>query len=146
MQNQKPSLFRVVSVDYPSQVSFMFPVVFWVVSAYFFYTGNESMPLFVLLSIIASVVGIPFLFWRYWIISSVFEDGMQTQGIITGISFYRGRGRLQYSYNFQGQKYTSGNVINRSKYTRNMEDGQQVAILVDRNNPKRAFVKEIYLD
>ena len=145
MQNQRPSLFRIITVDYPSLLSVLFPIIFWVFSAYYFYIGDDSLLFFALLSVGVSVVGIPFLFWRYRIISSVFEDGIETQGTIMGVSFFRGRGRVEYTYNFQGQKYMSGNAINRTKHTKTLRDGQQVTILIDRNDPKRAFVKEIYL-
>jgi hypothetical protein len=91
------------------------------------------------------VAAVPFFLWRYRSISSVFEDGMETQGTITAISFFRGRGRVNYVYSFQGQKYSSGNTINKTKYTKGLEVGKQVAILVDQSDPKRAFVKQIYL-
>ncbi|HSG43741.1 MAG TPA: hypothetical protein VLA72_11350 [Anaerolineales bacterium] len=145
MQSQKPSLFRVISIDYPSLLSFLFPVVFWALIAYYFYTGNDSMQLFALLSIGVTIVGIPYLFWRFYIISSVFEDGLEVQGTIMNIGFFRGRGRVDYTYIHQGQKYISGNAINRSKHTKGLQGGQQVILLVDRNSPKRAFVKDIYL-
>lgn len=145
MQSQKPSFFRVISVDYPSLLSFLFPVVFWALTAYYFYTENDSMQLFMLLSVGVTVVGIPYLFWRFYIISSVFEDGLEVQGTIMDIGFFRGRGHINYTYIHQGQKYISGNAINKSKYTKGFQGGQQVTILVDRNSPKRAFVKEIYL-
>ena len=145
MPNKKPSLFRIISIDYLSLLSVLFPVVFWIYSAYCFFTQDDSLQLFVLLSIGLSVVGIPLLFWRYRLISAVFDDGVETQGTITGIRFFRGRGRVDYAYSFQGQKYVSGNSVNRTKSTRALRDGQQVTILIDRNDPKRAFVKEIYL-
>lgn len=145
MLNQKPSLFRVVSVDYSSLLSVMFPAVFWFASGYFHFTGDDSLELFVIIAIASSVIGIPFLIWRYWTISSVFDDGMEVQGIILGVGFFRGRGRVDYTYTFQGQKYQSSNSINRSKYTRNLRDGQTATLLVNRENPKQAFIKEIYL-
>ena len=145
MQNQRPSLFRVISVDYLSLLSTLFPITFWIFSAYYFYIGDDSLQFFVLLSTAISVVGIPLLFWRYRIISSAFDDGTEAQGTIIGVSFFRGRGRVNYAYSFQGQKLVSGNTINRTKYTKDLTNGQQVTILIDRNDPKRAFVKEIYL-
>ena len=145
MENQKPSLFRIVAVDYMSFLAVMFPVVFWALSAYYFYLDDDSLQLFVILSAVFSVVGFILLVWRYVMISAVFDDGFETQGVITGIGFYRGRGRVNYAYHYQGQKYTSGNAISKSKHTRELTNGQQVTLVVDRNNPKRAFVKEIYL-
>ncbi len=145
MPNQRPALFRVISVDYLCLLSVLFPVVFWIYSVYCFYTKNDSSQLFVLLSTGLSLVGIPLLFWRYRLISAVFDDGIETQGTITGVRFFRGRGRVDYAYSFQGQKFVSGNSVNRTKSTSALRDGQQVTILMDRNDPQRAFVKEIYL-
>jgi hypothetical protein len=145
MSNQKPSLFRVISVDYLSLLSVLFPVVFWIYTAYCFYTADDSLQFFLLLAIGLTVVGIPLLFWRYRLIASVFDDGIETQGTITGVRFFRGRGRVDYTYSFQGQKFVGGNSVNRTKSTRALHDGQKVTILMDRNDPKRAFVKEIYL-
>ncbi len=145
MQNQRPTLFRVISTDYPSFLSALFPIVFDSFTVYFFFTGNDSLQLFLILSIGLTVVGIPFLVNRYRTIASVFEDGIQAKAVVTQIGFFRGRGRIDYVYTFQGQKLSSGNAINRNSRTRNLKIGQEVTVLVDRDNPKRAFVKEIYL-
>ncbi len=145
MQNPRPSLLRVISVDYPALLAAMFPVVFWVWTAYYFYAGSDSLQFFVLVSAGITLVAIPFLFWRYRNISSVFEEGVESPGRIMAINFFRGRGRLDYAYTFQGQKLVSGNAINRTRQTRDLRVGQEVTLLIDRNNPKRAFVKEIYL-
>jgi hypothetical protein len=75
----------------------------------------------------------------------VFEDGTEAKGVVTGLSFFRGRGRVQYSYTVHGEKQTSDNAINKNGRTRKLKVGQKVTVLVDRNNPKRAFIREIYL-
>lgn len=145
MNRQRPSLFRIISNDYPSLLAVLFPVVFWIFTAYFFYGGDASAELFLLLSAGMTVVAIPVLIWRYRMVASVFEDGMETPGTIQSIHFFRGRGRVEYIYTFQGQKYASGNAVNRTKYTRDLSGGQSVTVVVDPENPKRAFIKEIYL-
>lgn len=145
MNKQKPSLMRVISNDYPSLLAALFPIVFWAFTAYFYYGGDTSSELFLLLSIGITLAAAPVLIWRYRLISSVFEDGMETPGTIQSVYFFRGRGRVEYVYMFQGQKYSSGNAVNRTKYTRTLRDGQPVTVFVDPENPKRAFIKEIYL-
>ena len=145
MQGRNPSLFRVVSTDYPSFLSVLFPIVFGAFSLYFFFAGNDALRLFLPLAIGVTVVGVPVLVQRYRTISSVFAEGMQTKGVVTGLSFFRGRGRLEYSYTFQGEKQVSGNAINKNSRTRKLRVGQAVTVIVDRNNPKRAFIQEIYL-
>lgn len=145
MQRQSPSLFRVISTDYPSYLSVLFPIVFGSFTAYFFATENGSSQLFLFLAIAAAVIGIPVLIQRYRTISSVFANGTETKGEITSIGFFRGRGRVEYSYIIQGEKQTSGNAINRNSRTRNLRVGQSIKVLVDPYNPKRAFIQEIYM-
>jgi|SRR5687767_11787428 len=145
MQSQRPSLLRVISTDYASFLSVLFPIVFGGFSIYFFFTGNDAVRLFLPLAIVATVIGIPVLVQRYRIISSVFAEGAQTEGTVTGLSFFRGRGRAEYSYTFQGEKHVSSNAINKNSRTRKLRVGEAVTVLVDRNNPKRAFIREIYL-
>lgn len=145
MQSPSPSLFRVISTDYPSYLSVLFPVIFGIFSLYFFFTGNDALQLFLPLAIGATVIGVPVLVQRFRAISSVFADGQQTQGVVTGISFFRGRGRVEYSYTFQGEKQMSGNAINRNSRTRKLRVGNKITVMVDRNDPRRAFIREIYL-
>ena len=145
MKSQNLSLFRMISTDYASFLSVLFPIVFGGFSAYFFFTGNNALQLFLLLAIGAIVLGVPYLIQRYRTLSSVFADGIEAQGTITNIFFFRGRGRVEYSYTVQGKKQTSSNAINKNSRTRGLKVGQTVIVVVDRNNPNRAFIKEIYL-
>lgn len=145
MQNQSPSLFRVISTDYPSYLSVLFPIVFGAFTIYFFATENTASQLFLLLAIAVTVIGIPTLIQRYRTISSVLANGIQTNGVVTSIAFFRGRGRVEYSYTFQGEKHTTSNAINRNGRTRKLREGQTVKVLVDPDNPKQAFIQEIYM-
>jgi hypothetical protein len=145
MQSRGPSLFRVISTDYPSFLSVLFPIVFGGFSLYFFFTRNDAFQLFLLLAIGVTVVGVPVLVQRYRVISSVFADGSEAKGIVTGLRFFRGRGRVEYSYTFKGEKQVSANAINKNSRTRKLRVGEAVTVIVDPNNPKRAFIQEIYL-
>jgi hypothetical protein len=145
MQSRGPSPFRVISTDYPSFLSVLFPIVFGGFSIYFFFTRNDAFQLFLLLAIGATVVGVPVLVQRYRVISSVFADGSEAKGVVTGLSFFRGRGRVEYSYTFKGEKQVSANAINKNSRTRKLRVGEAVTVIVDPNNPKRAFIQEIYL-
>ena len=145
MSNQRPSFFRVISTDYPSFLSFLFPVAFGGFSAYFFFTGNDAFRLFIIPAIGAIVFGIPFLIKRYRMISTVFQSGIQTQGKVTGIGFFRGQGRVEFTYTVDGKKQSSSNAINRNSHTRKLSVGQKVKVLVDRSDAERAFIQDIYL-
>ena len=145
MQNQSPSLLRILSTDHPSYLSVLFPVVFGAFTLYFFNTENSSSQLFLLSTALVTVIGVPTLIRRYRTISAVFANGTETKGVITYVGFLRGRGRVEYSYNAQGKKSTSRNAIHRTGRTRNLRIGQDVKVVVDPDDPKRAFIQEIYL-
>lgn len=145
MQNQSPSLFRIIFTDYSSYLSVLFPLVFGIFTVYFFNTENTSSQLFLLITVIVTVIGVPTLIQRYRTIASVFANGTEAKGVITHIGFLRGRGRVEYSYHARGEKHTSSNAINRNGRTRNLRIGQNVQVMVDLDDPKRAFIREIYL-
>ena len=145
MQGGSPSIFRIISTDYTSFLSVLFPVMFGGFSLYFFFVGNDALRLFLPLAILAIVIGVPVLIQRYRAISSVFAEGEQAKGEITAIGFFRGRGVVKYSYTAQGKKQVSDNAISKNGRTRNLKVGQKVTVFVDRKDPKRAFIREIYL-
>lgn len=145
MHNQSPTLFRIISTDYPSYLSVLFPIVFVGFTIYFFVVGNDALQLFLFLAIGVTVIGVPVLLQRYKTISSVFANGEQTKGVVTSIGFFRGRGNVGYSYTFNGEKLTSSNAINRNGRTRSLRVGQTVKVFVDPDNPQRAFIQEIYM-
>lgn len=145
MNKETPSLARIVTNDYPALLAALLPVVFWAITAYFSFSVNPSAGFFLMLSAGITVVAIPLLIWRYRMIFAVFENGIETPATVQSIYFFRGRGRVEYVYTFQGQKYASGNAVNRTKYTSRLRDGQSVTVFVHPENPKRAFIKEIYL-
>jgi hypothetical protein len=94
---------------------------------------------------IVTVVGLLLLLWRIRTIRKVFAEGDEVPGVITGIFFYRDRGRVEYAYTYQGQEYQSGNAIHLTALTRSLTPRQAVTIMVDSLNPKHAFVRELYL-
>lgn len=145
MHSQRPSIFRVIFTDYASFLTVFFPVVFGAFSFYFFITENDALRIFLPLALGAALLGIPILLRRYGAISKVLADGMPVKGVITGIGFFRGRGRVTYSYTYEGQKRTSENAIYRNVRTRKLRVGQKVTVVVDREDPGRAFIQDIYL-
>jgi len=145
MQNQRPSLFRIVSTDYSSFLSVIFPVMFDGFTVYFYLSGNDSFSLFLFIAVGVTVIGIPLLIWRYRLITSVFEHGMHSKGIVTRVGFFRGRGLVEYSYPIQGEEQKASNAISRNSRTRRLRVGQTVDVIVDHIDPKRAFIRDIYL-
>ena len=141
-----PTLVRIIQNDYIAHMAFLFPIVFW--GMYLFFTvfrPGESADFFLYAAPIATVVAGGVLLWRYRTITRVFSDGLEVPGIVSNVGFFRGRGRIECTYTYQGQKLVGGNALHETKRSREFGQGTEATLVVDRNNPKRAFIRDLYL-
>ena len=126
--NKQPSLLKIVTIDYAALLGWLFPVVMWGIYIVLIVLGNVKTNDFTLPIIFAviTVVALAILIWRIQIFNTVFSDGIETTATINNISFFRDRGRVEYVYTHQGQKYASGNAIHKVKQTLALKVGEQV--------------------
>jgi len=153
----KPSFVSIVKNDYGALIGFILPLVLW---AMFIATNvfgfslsrrgraaiepNSTDSTFLYIAIAGTVVGIALLAWRFYSFQQTFANGENAVGRITSVSFFKDRGRIEYSYNLKGQTYKSGNAIMKNKKTQLFRDGDEIELIVDRLNPNRAFIKTLY--
>ena len=144
--NKQPSLVKIATIDYAALLGWLSPVVIWGMYVVFIILGNVKTNDFTLPIIFAviTVIALAFLVWRIQIFNTVFSDGIETTATINNISFFRDRGRVEYVYTHQGQRYASGNAIMKVKQTQALKVGEQVVLMIDGNNPKRAFIRDLY--
>jgi hypothetical protein len=153
----KPSVFRVVQSDYLALILAGFPAVAWgmyiVIAVFGFFPGmrghdpirgTEGAPFFLGMAVVATVVMIPLLLWRLKSFQATFARSDEVVGRITSISFFRDRGRIEYSYVANGQIYNGWNAIMKNKRTTSLSEGDEVVLLVDRTDPKRALIRDLY--
>ena len=145
--NRQPSLLKIITIDYLALLGWLFPVVMWGIYVVLIVLGNEKTNDFTLPIIFAviSVIALAILVWRIQVFSTVFSDGIETIATINNVLFFRDRGRVDYVYTYQGQKYISGNAIHKVKQTLALQVGEQVVLMIDHNNPKRAFIRDLYM-
>ena len=145
--NRQPSLLKIITIDYIAFLGWLFPVVMWGIYIALIVLGNIKANDFTLPIIFAviSVVALAILIWRIQVFNTIFSDGIETTATINNVSFFRDRGRVDYVYTYQGQKYVSGNAIHKVKQTLALKVGEQVVLMIDRNNPKRAFIRDLYM-
>lgn len=145
--NKQPALVKIITTDYAAFLAFLFPVVAWGFYFIMIVFQNVNLADFTLPMIFAviTIVSLSMLFWRVQVFNTIFNDGIEAPATISNISFFRDRGRVDYIYTFQGQKYVSGNAVHKVRQTQNLQIGEQVIVVVDRNNPKRAFIRDLYL-
>ena len=153
---RRPSVFRIMQCDLFAGIPIIFMLammLMYLVIMYFGYIPaigrhdaitSEDAPFFLNLAIIAGIIGIPLLVWRVKLISNLFEKGDEVKGFITYIGFHRDRGKIKYEYTYQNQKYQAGNSVFKTGRTKYYKQGDEIVLLVDSENPKKAIIKNLY--
>lgn len=152
-----PSPFRIAQTDYVAFLALAFPAVFWVIhiaTAYFGFfpdlRGREPLteaaaPFFRHLGIITTLVGVPLFVWRVRSFQALFAQGVPVMGRMTSVSFFRDRGRVEYTYAYEGRTYNGYHVVMKTKRTQALRPDTEVMLIVDRSNPKRALIRDVYV-
>ena len=145
IDENRPSLFWIIRTDYLSSLAFLFPLVMWGIVAFGYFQGDPVTQNYFFTVVGITVAGVLVLTWRFLIILRIFNDGQSAAATIDRIGFFRGRGQVSYIYTYQGEKYTSRNFISRNARTRQLAPGDKVTVFVHSNNPKRAYIRELYI-
>ena len=146
MDDKKLSIERIFWTDYITSMSAIAILIF--VGFFLFdrfiqpFTFTKSLPF---ITAVICAAGITAIIWRIRLISSAFETGWEVEGDISGVSFFRDRGSVTYIYTVQGEKYKSSNAVMRHRLTQSLHRGQKVVIMANRDNPKVAFIRDIYI-
>jgi hypothetical protein len=153
----QPSVARVIWTDFGSFSAAILPVISWVLFVVLASLGSlpditgrgrdplTHAPSDIYLAIGFTVVMTPILLWRVLSIRGLFADGIAVPGTITDLSFFRGRGWVKYTYTHQDVTYRGWNSIMKTGRAGTLKPGDQVTIVLRRENPKRAAVCELYL-
>ncbi|WP_406661078.1 hypothetical protein V7O66_00725 [Methanolobus sp. ZRKC3] len=77
---------------------------------------------------------------------NLYSHGIDITGHIDSPYYYkRSSSRIEYKYEYQGEEYLRGNAIPTSKLMElNFNEGDEVVIRLDPENPKKAVIKDIY--
>jgi hypothetical protein len=145
--NRQPSLLKIILVDYLSFISVMVPLVTWAFYLYLLFSKREDVSGSVYLAIFGAitVAALICLVWRIALINSTFAEGMEVPATITRIFFYRDRGSIYFNYTFMGEQVKCRNSVMKWKKTRELESGMEIIVMVEQNHPKRAIIRDLYL-
>jgi hypothetical protein len=150
-----PSAYNVIRYDYGALLCFLAPLVAWgmVLAASMGFSfdahrdqndGWSDTRFYLLLALGASLVCLPILILRVRALRFLFFHGQRVQGLITDVRFVSGRGRINYTYTFNGQDYVGGSPSIRSERTNQYQKDQQIMLLVDPRNPARATIERLF--
>jgi len=144
---KRPTVFKIMNIDYVAYLAALFPVAFW--GMYLLLLALKRMqvtnPTYPAIASVITFISALVLIWRIRLFFRIFGDGFKASATISNVSFYRDRGRVDYVYTHQGQKYASGNLVHKVKQTKIFKVGDEVVVMADRNKPKRAYIRDLYM-
>lgn len=147
MLAKQPSLWKILTIDYWSCLTVLGPILFWIVlgSLILFGKGNQNPLVLLIVCTAVTIIALIFLVWRINQFFKVYGDGLEANATISDITMFGGRGNVFYLYEYQGKKYSTNNTVNYDKRTKILRVGQRVIVLVDRDSPQCAFIRDLYL-
>ena len=145
MEQTRPSIFRIIQLDYASFLAAIFLVVIWGMGLYEAWSTQVFALEDFYLALIVTVLALAILVWRYAQISSLYTMGIKAEATVNAAGFYRGRGSIKYIYTHAGQKYISKMTVMKSKRTEKFRVGDQIAVLIDPNKPKRSVITSAFI-
>ena len=101
--------------------------------------------IYLYMGIFSLVIGIPMVAWRAHFFKTLYDRGVEITGDIVYVAEYKRGNRLEYEYVYQGEKFRSGNALQRSSSrARTYQIGDEVVLIVDPLKPKNAVLKDFY--
>jgi hypothetical protein len=151
----RPTAFRIMRTDYLSSLAVILPlvgIVLYVLTGVFglhiIRHGEDitDAPLALGIALISMAIGVPLLFWRLKSIQSLFERAIEVPGSIVSANFHRGRGRIEFSYFLQGEEYRGGVAVQENYTVSRLLSRDEVIVVVDPSNPRKGFLRDLFVD
>jgi hypothetical protein len=144
-ERKRPTIIRILDSDYTAALALMAPFILWLLFWLLSIMQIVDLQIPRYLAILLTVASLLLAAWRCWMISQIFANGVETTGEVKHIWFYRDRGRLMLTFNWEGKAVIKNSTIPKNKFTEGLTEGQALTLLVARDQPKRAFVRDLYL-
>jgi hypothetical protein len=77
-------------------------------------------------------------------IKRILAAGPRTKASVLDVGFFKDRGRIEFEYTHNGRQYTTGTAIMKNKQTTAISPGDEIEVAVDPDNPRKAFVVQLY--
>lgn len=149
---------RILKNDYPSLLMLMFIGITWLLAIGGGVLGflpkrrggggiEVDSTMMIILIVIAVVVTILFGWLaskRIGDIKRIVNAGPEVKGRIQSIGFIKDRGRVEYDYEYDGQSYHAGSAIWKNRETTKLQNGDEIVLIIDPDNPSRAFIASLY--
>ncbi len=92
-----------------------------------------------------SLIAAGFLLWRVTRIQTLFRRGAAVRGNITRIRLVRDRGRVEFRYEFNGERLESWMPVHQTPEVLALRESQEIDLLVDATRPRRAIIRHLFI-
>lgn len=140
----KYSLRKVVVTDWPALAASLGIPIIWVIHLAFSFLQKSALPISLWLPASISLGLIAWLVWRISRVARLFAQGQLAIGQVTGLVLAKDRGRLEFSFDYQGKRVSTWMPIHQTKAVLLLTPGTVVEVLFDKHQPARAIVKQLF--
>jgi hypothetical protein len=144
----KPHLKKILLADWPALFCSISIPGIWVIGLIFpFLRQGATFGRVEILTIALplSLIAAGFLLWRVTRIQTLFSRGAAVRGNITRIRLVRDRGRVEFRYEFNGERLESWMPVHQSPEVLALRESQEIDILVDATRPRRAIIRHLFI-
>lgn len=145
MNEKKPSIVKIFWNDYWSFLSTTFCVVAIGFYLYDIFVVTNSVSNFKWIAIGMFLLGLFGVMTRFISIISLYNSGIETKATVSEIGFFRDRGYIKYIYSFENKKYASQMSVMKNKTTIKHQVGQEINVIVDRENPQKSLILDLFI-
>jgi len=105
---------------------------------------NEDLVFLLYMAIIGTPIGAAIMLLRIRWFIGFFKRGVVVSGSVVDVYWHKDRGRIEYTYTYQSKDYRHGNGMMKTRMTARISVGDEVKLIVDPQNPKRALIRNLY--
>jgi hypothetical protein len=73
-----------------------------------------------------------------------FKRGIEVPGELVRVYLHQDRGRVDYTFTLEDQKYSGSAAIHKNALTSDFTVGKAVTVIVDPDQPEKAMLAELY--
>jgi len=143
----KPHLKKILLADGPALFCSISIPGIWVIGLVFpFLRQGATFGRVEILTIALplSLIAAGFLLWRVTRIQTLFRRGAAVRGNITRIRLVRDRGRVEFRYEFNGERLESWMPVHQTPEVLALRESQEIDLLVDATRPRRAIIRDLF--
>src|SRR5262245_2628062 len=144
----KPRIGSILWTDWPALFGAMSLPVIWLICAQLPFIrrdGGFGVLDAVVLAVPLSLLAGGFVVWRIMRIHRLFAHGQLVRARVTRLDTVTDRCRLEFTYDFGGNRVTSCTRVYRNRQVAALALDQEVEVLVDAARPDNAIVRQLYV-